>query len=128
MDHTNESASPDEKGKVTDLSYLAETVGGNKAAMKDIIRMFFEQISEDLVTLHEAIVQADYQKIRSISHKMKSSVSLMGITVLGPLLEEMESLAGSAVGIEKIREMNEKLRFICKQAVGEIELEKEKYL
>ena len=59
---------------------------------------------------------------------MKSTVSIMGISVLTPILLEMENLGAKATDIERIKELNLKLTLICKQAIAEIEREKHKML
>jgi hypothetical protein len=58
---------------------------------------------------------------------MKSSVSVMGIAVLTPVLQEMEDLGNGKGDIQRITELNEKLTSICKVAVAEIEREKLNY-
>ena len=58
--------------------------------------VFLEQVPEELTSIEKAITQMDYAVIKSFSHTMKSSVSIMGITVLSPILQEMEGLAAKA--------------------------------
>lgn len=48
----------------------------------------------------------------------------MGIT---PVLQEMEDLGTKALDIEKIKQLNQTLNFICKQAMEEIESVKHNY-
>ena len=59
---------------------------------------------------------------------MKSSVSIMGISILTPILNEIEDLGAKAADIETIKKLNHKLIFICKQVIEEIEKEKLKYI
>ena len=58
---------------------------------------------------------------------MKSSVSIMGITLLTPILKEMEDLGTNANNIERINELNLQLNLICNQAINEIESKKNNY-
>jgi len=69
----------------------------------------------------------DYVKIKDIAHAMRSSMSTMRISVLLPILEEMEALGISSSNIGRIIELNKKLDSICKQALVEIEKEKNNY-
>lgn len=119
--------------KVCDLNYLTETMGGKKHLIKDIMDVFLKQIPEELHHLNDAILKADYPIIKSIAHTMKSSVSIMGISVLTPVLQEMESLASAETSPdsgreEKIKELGRKVNAICKLAVEEIENEKHNYI
>src|SRR3989304_434888 len=95
--------------KVCDLNYLTETMGGKKQLIKEIMDVFLKQIPQELTLINEAIVKADFTTIKNVAHTMKSSVSIMGISVLTPVLQEMEDLGGGAAGIEKIKQLNQKL-------------------
>ncbi len=114
---------------VCDLKYLTETVGGKKNLILEIMDVFLKQVPEELEAINQAISKEDYATIKSFAHTMKSSVSIMGISTLLPVLQEMEDLA-AGIGhsgdhqISRILELNQKLVFICKQAIKEIEIEK----
>lgn len=114
--------------KICDLDYLSETMGGKKNLVKEIIEVFLEQIVEELHTINDAVINTDYAIVKNIAHTMKSTVSIMGITILTPLLNEMEGLGGKAEGIEKLMDLNENLNLICNQAILEIENEKHNYV
>jgi len=119
---------------VCDFNYLTEMMGNKKHLINGIMDAFLTQIPEELQSINNAIVKTDYLTIKSFAHTMKSSVSIMGISILMPVLQEMEELATKAlavplsVSIEKIKELNEKLNLICKQAIEEIEKEKPNYI
>ena len=106
---------------VCDLKYLSDMMGGKKSLIQDIIDAFLKQIPEELAGINEAVLNVDYANIRKIAHTMKSTVSIMGITTLTPILIEMEKLGASAANIEKIVQLNMKLDTICKKAINEIE-------
>jgi HPt (histidine-containing phosphotransfer) domain-containing protein len=106
---------------VCDLSYLIEIVAGKKHLIKGIMDSFLIQIPEELNCINDAIIKINYATIKSYSHTMKSSVSIMGISMLVPILKEMEDLGKAAVNIERIKVLNMELNSICKQAMEEIE-------
>jgi len=110
---------------VCDLLYLNETMGGKKPLIKDIIDAFLIQVPEELMVLNEAIFIEDYAVIKNIAHTMKSSVSIMGISILAPILHSIEEFGAMRTNIEKIRELNNTLNIICKRVI--LELEKEKH-
>lgn len=115
-------------GNVTDLSYLTAMMGGKKHLVRGIIDLFLKQVPEELQSIEEAIAKIDYPTIKNFAHTMKSSVSMLGITVLAPILQEMQNLGETASGIEKIKELNQNLNLICKKAFEEIEKEKFNYV
>jgi len=115
------------ENKVCDLKYLHEMMGGKKLLIKEILDAFLEQIPGELKSINDAIGSVDYPIIKSIAHTMRSSVSIMGVAALTPILQEMEDLGGASKDIERINQLNERLIVICKQAVQEIEKEQIHY-
>ncbi len=92
--------------------------------MKGMIDIFLVQVPEELGLMNEAVEKAEYSTIKSIAHTMKSSVSIMGISLAGAVLKEMEALGSQATGIEKIKELNQSLHAICRQAIEELGAER----
>jgi HPt (histidine-containing phosphotransfer) domain-containing protein len=112
---------------VCDLKYLTEMMGGKKHLIKRILDAFLIQIPEELNSINDAIIKINYPSIKSFAHTMKSSVSIMGISMLTPVLQEMEVLALAAVNIEKLKELNQELILICHLAIEEVETAKHGY-
>ena len=114
--------------KVCDLNYLDEMMGHKNHLILGIMDVFLTQIPEELNGINEAVDNTNYSSIKSYAHTMKSSVSIMGVSVLTPILKQMEELGTAGNNIEKIKELNQQLNKICKQAVAEIENEKHNYI
>ncbi len=112
---------------VCNLQYLIDMMGNKKPLINGIMNSFLEQIPEELKSIEDAIAKIDYPIIKSFAHTMKSSVSIMGISILTPILQEMEALGKEAIDIRKIKELNLQLNLICHQAIKEIEAEKLNY-
>jgi HPt (histidine-containing phosphotransfer) domain-containing protein len=123
---TNESKI--DKGNVCDLNYLSELMGGKKHLIEEIMDVFLKQVPEELQSINDAIEKINYAAIKGVAHTMKSSVSIMGISVLTPILQEMEDLGSNGTSIEKIKELNRKLILLCNQAIEEIKIEKSKFI
>lgn len=113
---------------ICDVSYLTEMMHGKKHLIKEIIDEFLQQIPEELQCVNDAVKNANYSIIKNYAHSMKSSVSIMGITILTPILQEMEDLGTKAANIEKITELNHSLNLYCIQAIKEIEIIKHNYV
>jgi HPt (histidine-containing phosphotransfer) domain-containing protein len=109
------------------LTYLNEMTGGKKTLIKEIIDAFLIQVPEELMIISEAVIKEDYTTIKNVAHTMKSSLSIMGISILGPVLHHMEELGAMGMDIEKIKTLNNELNIICKQVIGELESEKHNY-
>ena len=106
--------------KICNLSYLITSTRGNKIMLNNIIKMFLQQIPEELAALDEAIEKTKYTNISDIAHKLKSSIAVLGIAVLKPLLDEMEQLGNIASGIEKIKQLNDGITVIFNKVIEEM--------
>jgi PAS domain S-box-containing protein len=112
------------KNKIINLDYLIESMGGNEEVISDIIDIFLKQIPVDLAVINEAVSKSDYLTIKQFSHRMKSTVSVMGISVIETILSEMETLGASEKEIGKIKLLSDQLNNIFHIAIQEAELEK----
>lgn len=128
MIETQTQSSVATEKKVFDLRYLSDMMGGKKNLIKEIIDAFLKQVPASVASLNDAVAKTDYPKIRSLAHTMKSSVSIMGISVLAPVLHDMEGFARDNRDIEKIRPLNDQLNLIVNQAIEEIKKEEENYM
>jgi HPt (histidine-containing phosphotransfer) domain-containing protein len=109
---------------VCDLKYLSDMMGGKKHLINEIMDVFLKQIPEELLAIRTAIEKSEYTVIKRFAHTMKSTLSIMGISVLIPVLQEMEDLGAKGESIEEIKKLNIRLDLICRLAINEIEKEK----
>jgi len=108
---------------VCNFTYMVDLMSGKKNLIKDMLETFLKEIPEELKSINDAVLKTDYPAIRRLSHNMKSSVSIMGLSTLKPVLEEMQSLSEKAIEIDKIKGLNQQLNLICKKAMDEVEKE-----
>ena len=112
---------------ICNFKYLVGIMGDKKPLIKGIMDAFLIQIPGELSGITNGIAKMNYATVKNFAHTMKSSVSIMGITILSPILNEMESLGTAQINMERIKELNLELNSLCVQAVKEIETEKYKY-
>lgn len=111
---------------VCNFNYLSELMGGKNHLIKEMMDTFLVQVKEELEAMNNAIIKKDYATTKNLAHTMKSSVSIMGISELQPVLNEIEGLGtdttcSDSYRDEKLRVLNLKLNAICKKAFVEIE-------
>ena len=116
------------KERITNLDFLIRSMSGKKNIILETLNIFLEQVPEEIAAINEAVAASDYKAIRRASHRMKSTVSLVGITEMVKVLEEMEMLATAAKGIEQITALNNSLILFSVKASEEIKLEKNNYV
>ncbi len=113
--------------KVVNLDYLVDIMNGKKELILETIDIFIKQAAEDLPIITTAIEKSDYPTVKRFAHRMKSTITMMGIQSLASVLSEMEMLGKEQMNLERIRILNEKLNATYSQALEEIKIEKLKY-
>ncbi|MES2139849.1 MAG: PAS domain S-box protein [Bacteroidota bacterium] len=83
-----------------DLNYLKELSDGNKEFEKEMIELFLNQVPVDVSALDVAFKSSDAFHVKSLSHKLKSSMSVVGLSGLASYLSFIEKNASN-------KEMNE---------------------
>jgi len=119
---------PVKKKKIINLEYLSISMNGKKDPIREIIDIFLKQIPLDLTELNTALDTTNYLTVKQVSHRLKSTISMMGISEIKKILEEMEALAVSGKDIERIKDLNNSLNLLSKQAIQELELERALYV
>jgi len=122
----NGSKTKNEK-KIVNLNFLIKSMRGKKEVIRDTIDIFLNQVPEDLSLINEAVTKIDFAAIKRFAHRMKSTVSIMGISEMESVLEEMELLGAEGKEIETIKRLNHSLNLLNVQAIQELQLEKLNY-
>ncbi|UUC44922.1 ATP-binding protein [Flavobacterium cerinum] len=90
--------SPDNKlnrRRKVDLSFIDETSCGDQNFRKEIIQLFIEKIPNDVAQLQEAFAAKDSDRIKRLTHNMKSSLDMFMLADLSNCLSVIEAEAGS---------------------------------
>ncbi|MCW3082982.1 MAG: response regulator [Bacteroidetes bacterium] len=78
---------------VVNVKELFGIARGDNEFVKEMIGIFKKQNAEDLEILSAAIASADFDTIRVVSHRMRTSVGFMGMNVMLEPLAKMEKEA-----------------------------------
>ena len=73
-----------------DLSILSEMVYGDTEFMKELIDTFIEFAPIDTSKLCKSTNENDWEETSKVAHKLKSSITTMGIISLSDLIKEIE--------------------------------------
>ncbi len=106
--------------KVCNIDYLVNVTRGNKEMMNNIIQVFLEETPDELSALDDAIKKSNYTVISDIVHKVKSSFSILGISVLESVFEKMENLGTLSTGIEIISGLNQQVNTVFNKVKNEM--------
>jgi signal transduction histidine kinase/CheY-like chemotaxis protein/HPt (histidine-containing phosphotransfer) domain-containing protein len=109
-----------ENDNIINQEHLNTLSRGNKTFIKEIVAIFVEQNPIEIRELEDAIINKNYSSIRSISHKMKTSVGFIGINQLLPELTNIENLAINEGDLNNIRSIFNNVKVICQKAIIEL--------
>lgn len=108
-----------------DLTNLKESVGGNLEFLSELIDTILEHLDLDLNKLVEAASTNDYEGARKLLHKMKPSISYLGIQ---SLVEERQRLHDKVAEAHSIKNEISPFHSQLKQALGELAEQKEEII
>jgi len=112
---------PDKTSTVINMEYLRSLSNGDETFERNMIKAFSTQMPQELDNLKAAIDEKNYQRIGSVAHNMKSTVSYLGLQQLTPLLEEIEAECEAKNGLTRIHENFALIDTTCQLAIKEAE-------
>ena len=79
------------ENKHIDLTYLNELSNGSEEFVNKMIEIFIDQTPEALGNLDNYLQEKNWEALKATAHKMKSSISIMGIKQLEGVVSELEN-------------------------------------
>ena len=109
--------------KHTDLTYLKELANGSNQFMNEMLTLFITQTPEALDNMEKHFKNKDWKSLRTVVHKMKPSISFVGLKELEKDIRTIEESAANESGLEQLPPLIAKVIQICKEALVELEAE-----
>jgi len=109
--------------KHTDLTYLKELANGSNQFMNEMITLFITQTPEALSNIEKYHQNKDWKSLRTVVHKMKPSVSFVGLKEIENDVHIIEESAANETGLEQLPELISKVITVCREAIIELEEE-----
>jgi HPt (histidine-containing phosphotransfer) domain-containing protein len=91
------------KNKLYNLELIQLMANGDKTFVEKMVSLFIELTPALLNRLKLGIEIQDYKEIKLASHKMISSIDMMGIETLKPVIRSLEKMAIEKADISEIR-------------------------
>ena len=76
-----------------DLTYLNQVFYGNESMVQEIVQLFLDQAPELATTMTQCVRLARWQDLHPLAHKLKSSVTMLGMSDLAPIVLEIEQVS-----------------------------------
>lgn len=106
--------------KITDLSYLASVCDGDRIFMKDMIDTFIANTPSTINEMQKWVNNADWQRVASLAHKIKPSITFMGMECLKPVVKKIENFANDNYNTDQIPPLVNTLSEKCSLAFKEL--------
>ena len=104
----------------TNLSYLESMTEGDTGLISEMIEIFSTQVVEFSELMQEFLERKDWQELSKLAHKAKSSVAIMGLTVLSEKLRDLEKLAKEEKEVHSYPEYIDFFNTASRDAVTEL--------
>jgi HPt (histidine-containing phosphotransfer) domain-containing protein len=104
-----------------DITYLEDTSNGDVDLMLEMIGIFSEQVDEIREEMKKMLQEKDWIKLGKLAHKMKGTVSIIGMVELAAELKNFELLTVENRDIDQYEAYVDK--FINETIEAEKELE-----
>jgi PAS domain S-box-containing protein len=108
-----------------DLKHLKSVFGSDLEFMKRTVNTFIKNLNEDRGRIMKYVKEKDFDGIRALAHKMKSSMKLMGIKQVAADLNEIERTAGSGRNMKSLSAMISKADAIFETIIEELKTKAE---
>ncbi|GAA4296457.1 hybrid sensor histidine kinase/response regulator [Nibribacter koreensis] len=106
-----------------DLSYLNQFAEGNLGFMLEIIHIFLEQTPAQLAEMQEAGARSDWKTVSALSHKMKSSLALIGIDQLQELNGQIEYASLHRVDTQGLQDLIQAFSQMVHSVIKQLQVE-----
>lgn len=107
--------------KVVNLERLYELADGDLAFIEEMKEIFLVENPEEIRQIEESISSRDFNRVYHTVHKMKSTISFMGLSpLLQPDLEKLETLCKNGGDIPAMQSILAKVKTVCEEAAEEL--------
>jgi HPt (histidine-containing phosphotransfer) domain-containing protein len=107
--------------KTCNLNYLFELAKGDMAFVREMIEVFLEESEGEMDNLSRAIDGKDFEQIRQVAHKLRSSIPYVGLDILiGDAVAEIEDLGKDGGSIDEVKNLFKKVKSVSAEAVKEL--------
>ncbi len=109
-------------GQLYDLKDLLSLADGEDGFTEDMIKLFIAQIETSLPEISGMVQRREFAKVKTILHKMKPSIMVMGITSATDIILQIEHLDLATIDEPTFRSLSEKLEKTLREVVKQLQL------
>lgn len=110
--------------KHIDLNHLKTVSCDDETFMIKTINTFIKNLSADIDSMKQNLSLEDWDGIRSLAHKMKSSMKLVGSKKMESAMSEIEKISASGKDLKTLSQLIDKISIERDIVINELEKEK----
>jgi len=123
-EHHEPESNAGKSSKYVDLSFLNHRTKSDPALMMEMIGLYLEQTPPLISAMKQSFETQNWETLRSATHKMIPSFSIMGISVdFENMAKKIQDFAKSQHDNEGISSLVQQLENVCTQACAELQEE-----
>ena len=107
--------------QLTDLTMLVSSSGGEQGFIVAILGKMIVKLPEAIEELKVAAAEENWDQVRAVAHRTKSSAAYTGAEVLREQLKQLELVAGTRTGLEEVAGRLVDLEALTGQVVKELQ-------
>jgi HPt (histidine-containing phosphotransfer) domain-containing protein len=103
-----------------DLTMVQGMVGGNYAAMQQLVHVFLETVPKTLQQMQTGARQQDWEQSAKMAHKLKSAVNSLNIHAIKEDVKTIEHNGKNNINTAIIPVLVNKVETVMKQVMGQL--------
>jgi PAS domain S-box-containing protein len=111
------------KSSAYNLEYLRSVSGNNEEFIREMITTFTQTIPPILKEIEEATNQMDWSRVSKLSHKIKPSFTLMGMSAMRNTVATIEEYGREKTNLNELPKMIHQFIRNCEEALPELSSE-----
>ena len=102
------------------LDYLDLMSDGDDDMKKVMIKMLLEEVPKEVSKMNEVYQASDWNQLKEVSHKLKSTLAFIGNPVLTDTNQKVEDIAKAEQGIEELSTLLDSITNTYPKALEEL--------
>ncbi len=116
----NNSVGTNHKSTYVHIKKISILCDHDQEFMKKTINKFLKNLAGDIDCMKQNLTQKDWEGIRVLAHKMKSSLELMGIKQIATDMKNIENISASKINLEALPALIKTASEKCDVAILEL--------
>ena len=112
-----------QENKLYDLSLVKSVSEGDSEFLRKMVLLFIKTVPQNVDELRKALQMENWDQVRKMAHKLKSTVDSMGVKTIRDDIRLVESNAKDLKSLETIPNLVHKIEIVISQCIEQLQEE-----